>query len=72
MLISFGGQRIVIELKVYKDGTTLSKGLEQTKKYMDICNATEGHLIIFDRRKEKSWDEKVYQQEHDGINVWGV
>lgn len=35
------------------------EGLEQTSKYMDTCNATEGHLLIFDRDPAKTWDEKI-------------
>jgi hypothetical protein len=68
-------QRIVIELKVYKGKNTLLEGLEQTAKYMDTSNATQGHLVIFDKR-EKSWDEKIYtKQENIGdkvITVWGM
>jgi hypothetical protein len=43
---------------------------------MDISNATEGHLLIFDRKSGKSWAEKVYHlSEAFGgkiINVWGM
>ena len=69
-------QRIVIEFKVWRsEEKTLIKGLEQTAGYMDTSNATEGHLIIFDKGA-KSWDEKIYtKQEHFGnklITVWGM
>lgn len=69
-------QRIVIELKVWRSKSkTLDQGLEQTAKYMDTSNATEGHLVIFDKR-EKSWEEKIYnRQEKVGnkvITVWGM
>jgi len=69
-------QRIVIELKVLRSNKALVEGLEQTAEYMDIANATEGHLIIFDRDLEKNWDEKIYHQvEQVGnkkITVWGL
>jgi hypothetical protein len=69
-------QRIVIELKVLRSNKTLVEGLEQTAQYMDIANATEGHLVIFDRDVEKSWDQKIYHQiEQVGnkkITVWGL
>ncbi|MCF7799878.1 AAA-like domain-containing protein [Candidatus Babeliales bacterium] len=75
LLISWKTQRIVIELKIYRDGSTLLDGLEQTAKYMDTSNATEGHLVIFDK-KDKSWEEKIYnKQEIFGkktINIWGL
>jgi len=42
---------------------------------MDVCDASEGHLIIFDKRK-KSWKEKMYTKKAriDGkvITVWGL
>ncbi|KKT23359.1 MAG: hypothetical protein UW09_C0004G0104 [candidate division TM6 bacterium GW2011_GWF2_43_87] len=60
-LVKYRDQRIVIELKVWKGPLTLQEGLEQTAEYIDISNATEGHLIIFDQRLSKSWDEKLYQ-----------
>lgn len=73
---SSNAQRIVIELKIWHSkAKTLIKGLEQTAKYMDTSDATEGHLVIFDR-SDKNWDEKIYsRQETVGnkyITVWGL
>ncbi len=68
-------QRIVIELKIWKGPKTQQEAIVQTAEYMDICNATEGHVIIFDR-STKSWDEKIYrrQETYDGksITFWGM
>lgn len=76
LLIFWGNQRIVIELKIKRGAKTIDEGLVQTTEYMDTNNATEGHLIIFDREPNKSWDEKIYyKQEHIDnkiINVWGM
>jgi len=76
LLLSWHDQRIVIELKIARGSETISKGLIQTAEYMDIANATEGHLVVFDPDLHKNWDEKIYrQQEHVGnkiINVWGM
>ncbi|MEM7494892.1 MAG: ATP-binding protein, partial [Myxococcota bacterium] len=74
-------QVIVLELKLIhqKDGleTQVSKGLVQTAAYMDRFHAPEGHLILFDRRAGKSWDERIWvkhEQAPDGkkITVWGL
>ena len=27
------------------------------------CAATEGHLVIFDRREDRSWPEKLYRRD---------
>jgi hypothetical protein len=76
LLVLWAGQRIVIELKLWKGEKALEEGLMQTAGYMDISNATEGHLVIFDRRPGRSWSEKVYHQSktfgNKTIMVWGV
>jgi len=71
-------QEIVIELKIRYQNTEndIQKGLIQTNEYMDKCGATEGHLVIFDRRKSVSWEEKIFHKkmEYNGkkIMVWGM
>ena len=76
LTIRFGNKRIVIELKIMRDGKTLPQGLEQTAEYMDSVDATEGHLIIFDQDKNKSWEEKIFQHDETVgnkiIHVWGM
>ncbi len=76
LLLHWHKQRIVIELKVRRGNKTLEEGLLQTAEYMDIANATEGHLVIFDPISTKSWDEKIFTQQHVvrkyTITVWGM
>ena len=78
----YGGpfQRIVLELKILRSNIeeTIRKGLEQTAGYMDKCGGTvnEGHFILFDRRPDRPWDEKIWHRtEHYAgrtIEVWGM
>ena len=78
----YGGpfQRIVLELKILRSNIeqTIQKGLEQTSDYIDKCGGTinEGHFILFDRRPNRSWDEKIWHrmEEYKGrkIMVWGM
>lgn len=78
LLIQWPGQRIVIELKLLR-GTlekTVAEGLQQIAEYMDRSNADESHLVIFDRRKDVSWDDKIYKREEPAANgrpitLWG-
>ncbi len=71
-------QKVVIECKVLHKGfeRTLREGLTQTRAYMDRCAAAEGHLVLFDRREDASWDDKVYRREEtEGgvpVSVWGM
>ena len=78
---NYGGpiQRVVMELKILRKslGTTIEEGLHQTAEYMDIVGSVdEGHLIIFDRTGQKSWDERIWHQhyiyENRTIMVWGM
>ena len=71
--------KIVIECKIlYKSlEQTIADGLEQTAEYMDRCDAEAGHLIIFDRREGRRWEEKVFhrrQASESGveIDIWGM
>lgn len=76
ILVLWKTQRIVIELKLYRSNKTVEEGLQQTVRYMDSVNATEGHLIVFDTVSDKSWDEKIYTKEeavgNHTITVWGL
>jgi hypothetical protein len=71
-------QKAVIELKIlYKSlERTITEGLEQTREYMDRCGSQEGHLVVFDRREDISWEEKIFcrEKEYQGqkIAVWGM
>ncbi len=71
-------QQVVIELKIVHRSVeqTITEGLEQTWAYMDRCNALVGHLVVFDRDKEKTWVEKIFSREEmyqdTTIKVWGM
>ena len=73
--------KYVVECKVRHDRRslerTVAEGVEQTAAYMDRCKAEAGHLVIFDRSGERSWDEKVFRDEQAAesgakIAVWGM
>ncbi len=70
---------VVIECKIlYKNlEQTIAEGLEQTAGYMDRCAAEAGHLVIFDRRKNRRWDDKIFhcrRASSNGveIDIWGM
>ena len=70
--------RHVVERKVLHGGLerTIADGLEQTAAYMDRCGSEAGHLVVFDRREERSWEEKLFRRAEsvDGrpVTVWGM
>ena len=72
-------QRIVLELKIKRGDLDkiIEKGLKQTWEYMDMSGGVdEGHLIIFDRDSEKTWEERIWcrncKYEGHNITVWGM
>lgn len=75
LFITWKSQRFVIELKLDRGEQTLEKGLQQVANYIEKSGA-EGHLVIFDRDPNKSWDEKIFQKKEifqgQTIQVWGL
>jgi type II secretory pathway predicted ATPase ExeA len=71
-------QKVVIECKLLHKTLekTIQEGLEQLTLYADKCSAEESHLMIFDRTKEKPWEEKVFVREMEyryrKIMIWGM
>ena len=73
-------RKYVIECKVCREKVSweslLRQGCEQTAEYMDRCGAEAGHLVIFDVRAGRSWDERLFRREPQAgelpITVWGL
>jgi hypothetical protein len=73
-------QKIVIELKMLRKKDNLesikAKALEQTAEYSKMCNASENHILIFDRDKTTDWREKIFTEKVDyegmAFTLWGV
>ena len=73
-------RRWVVECKVRHGDLerTIAEGLEQTRAYLDRCGAEAGHLIVFDRSAERSWEEKIFRREAPPgagtvpVTVWGM
>ncbi len=73
-------RKYVIECKVRREKmgweSLLREGREQTAEYMDRCGAEAGHLVIFDLRPGRSWDERLFRREPQAgelpITVWGL
>ena len=75
LFITWKTQRFVIEIKIKRGKAPELQGLDQTAEYMDKSSATEGHLVIFDREINKTWEEKIYHKTENAqgktIYVWG-
>ena len=72
-------RQFVIECKILHKSLeqTIAEGLEQTAEYMDRCDAEAGHLVVFDRRAGRRWDDKVFRDRRVSdrgteIDIWGM
>jgi hypothetical protein len=76
-----GEQRVVIELKTLRERYPYDKliadALEQTADYADSCDATETHVLVFDRTGEKKeWKKRLFTETREfrgrKIKIWGL
>jgi hypothetical protein len=74
-------QREVLEVKLYRSPNTEAEGLQQLGGYLSRLGLPAGHLLIFDRREEKTWEEKIYRRDdvvlpspHEALRatIWGL
>ncbi len=73
-------RKFVVECKVlHKDAErTIAEGLAQTRGYMDRCAAEAGHLIVFDRAPDRTWEDKLFRRNAPAapgqapVTVWGM
>ena len=70
--------RFVVECKLVRSdrARTIERGLEQTAAYMDTSGADGGHLVVFDMREGRSWEDRIFREERSwegrAITVWGA
>ncbi len=71
VLIEWQDERYPIELKIRRDTYTEGESLEQLGRYMAHLGLKRGWLVMFDMRKELSWEEKLYQRdvEYEGKTI---
>ena len=74
-----GTRKFVIECKLLHKNRakTVAEGLDQTAEYMDRCDAEAGHLVIFDRRADRRWKDKIFRNRRASnsgveIDIWGM
>jgi hypothetical protein len=71
LCIVYKKQKYPIELKIRRGDKSVTKGIEQTLRYMDSFGCSEGWLAVFDQRSTISWNEKIYLEKEtvDGKTV---
>ena len=62
LCVEFRGGRYAIEVKT-SENFKGEKSYEQCAKYLDSLGLSEGWMPIFEKSKEKTWDEKIYSRD---------
>lgn len=64
ILVEYSGHRHAIELKRVRPNdsmeSTREAGMGQLCRYLDTVGLQEGWLVIFDQRRDRSWDERIW------------
>ncbi|MBU0566574.1 AAA-like domain-containing protein [bacterium] len=71
LLVEFGPQRFVIELKLLRDQYCEEEGLEQIARYLDRLGLDHGYFILFEIDPKIPWENRIYRKEveQDGKKV---
>jgi hypothetical protein len=71
LCVHMGPHRYPVELKLHYNAKTEAEGVEKLSAYMDACGATEGWLVIFDRRPRRPWKQRIFWRtvERDGRTI---
>ena len=72
-------RRYVVECKVRRGDLerTIAEGVAQTRAYLDRCGAEAGHLIVFDRSPQRTWEQRTFRHpappgKDAPVTVWGM
>lgn len=71
VVITFGGLKYIIELKIWRGEEYHRKSLLQLYGYLQLENAHEGYLIIYDKNDDKEYkSETIRLQNKEIFAVW--
>jgi hypothetical protein len=74
-MIHWRDARHAIEVKLRRDTETEAEALTQVAGPLDLAGLTDGALVLFDLRREVSWQDKITVRDvtHDGkqIRIFG-
>jgi len=59
LMIAWRGARHAIEVKLRRDTETQADALDQVADYLDLAGLDAGSLVLFDLRREVSWQDKL-------------
>ena len=63
LIVELGTFRYPVEIKLWRGPKTVDEGLAQLDGYLDTLGLNQGWLVIFDRRPDVPWDEKISRRD---------
>ncbi|MDI6794975.1 MAG: PD-(D/E)XK nuclease domain-containing protein, partial [bacterium] len=63
LLVKFGPDRFIIELKLRRDQYSEEEGLEQIARYLDRMGLEHGYFILFEIDPNIPWEKRIYRKE---------
>lgn len=71
LMVFWKDERHAIEVKLRRDTETEEEGLDQVARYLDRAGLAEGWLVLFELRRELSWQERLFvrEVEHAGKRI---
>lgn len=60
LLITWKGERHLIEVKVRRDERSEKRAVGQVERYLEGAGMKEGWVVLFDLRKTASWKKKLF------------
>lgn len=72
IVITYGGQEYIVELKIWHGQKYRQKGLEQIEEYLDSRNRDKGYLISFNFNRGKEYIQNTVMLEKSGKEVYEI
>lgn len=72
VVVTFGAQKAIIELKIWRGEEAHQKGIRQLGDYLERAGQQQGYLIIFDFSCQPRQSEKQEHLEFDGKQIFAV
>ncbi|MCX8038961.1 MAG: ATP-binding protein, partial [Planctomycetota bacterium] len=71
VVVEYAGQRYPLELKLWRGPRSRAEGEAQLAAYCRQLGAGDGWLVLFDRRPERSWEQRLTWElvERDGLRL---
>ncbi|AZO93841.1 AAA family ATPase [Halocella sp. SP3-1] len=71
VVITFNNHKYIIELKVWRGDKYHQKGIKQLNGYLELENADQGYLVIYDKNDNKEYrSEDIRVDNKDIFAVW--